>query len=334
MTENTWGNSNVLPRDTANGLGDADLHDSCYWDGRIVKDDEGKYHMYASRWTQAVDHHHGWTEYSKGIHALSDNPLGPYKDLGLIYPHWKEGKGHNLVGVRTHEGKYAVITSELTKGEIFLADNPYGPFELLGEIKVDYNGFNPGIVAYKGGKGNMSNVMIIPMPDGKRYMLVPRYTSVMISEDGIQGPYKVVAGPVFHNRPELHRHHNEDPTVWYSGGRYYIMYNHWPSKTCHIFSSEDGINDWKYRGIAFKKGSSKIFKYTDGTVNMWEFVERPTAFVENGHVTHFNFSVLDVHKGSDGANDNHGSKIVVVPFDGEAFDRDMQKIVDKENALQ
>ena len=107
----------------------------------------------------------------------------------------------------------------------------------------------------------------------------------MISEDGIQGPYKVVAGPVFDTRPELHRHHNEDPTVWYSGGRYYIMYNHWPSKTCHLFSSEDGIHDWTYRGIAFKKGESKIFKYTDGTVNMWEFVERPTAYVENGHVT-------------------------------------------------
>ena len=81
----------------------------------------------------------GWTQESKGIHAISDNPLGPYKDLGLIYPQWKEGKGSNVVGVRTHEGKYAVVTSEITKGEIFLADNPYGPFELLGEIKVDYN---------------------------------------------------------------------------------------------------------------------------------------------------------------------------------------------------
>lgn len=26
-------------------------------------------------------------------------------------------------------------------------------------------------------------------------------------------------------------------------------------------------------------------------------------------------------------NDNHGSKIVVVPLDGEAFDRDMQQVV-------
>ena len=53
-------------------------------------------------------------------------------------------------------------------------------YEVITEIKVDYNGFSPGIVAYRGGKGNMSNVMIIPMPDGKRYMLVPRFTSVIV----------------------------------------------------------------------------------------------------------------------------------------------------------
>ena len=75
-----------------------------------------------------------------------------------------------------------------------------------------------------------------------------------------------------------------------------------------------------------------MFQYTDGAVNDWTFVERPTAYVENGHVTHFIFSVIDLGKGQDRPNDNHGSKIVVVPFDGEAFDRDMQAIVAAEKA--
>ena len=60
-------------------------------------------------------------------------------------------------------------------------------------------------------------------------------------------------------------------------------------------------------------------------MNDWEFVERPTAYVENGHVTQFLFSVIDVHKGEDLTNDNHASKIVVVPFDDRAFDHDMQE---------
>ncbi|QBG46769.1 hypothetical protein EGM51_04935 [Verrucomicrobia bacterium S94] len=303
----------------------------CYWDGRIVKDDAGRYHMYASRWHHSFPHSTGWKENSKAIHAVSENIMGPYRDLGLVYPQWKDGKGHNVIGLRMHDGRYAVVTSEITQGEVFVSDSPDGPFELLGTIQWEANGFNPGLAAYQGGKGHMSNVKVLLRPDG-RYMIVPRSTCVMISESGILGPYKIMSDRVYKHYPQLPQSKNEDPTVWYSGGMYHMVYNHWPSKTSHHFSSIDGIHDWKYRGIAFKKDESKIFRYTDGTINDWQFVERPTACVDEqtGHVTHFIFSVIDVTKGQDRANDNHASKIVVVPFDGEAFDRDMQNIVKNE----
>ncbi len=332
VAEGVWGNQNVLPRDIKNGLEDAKLENWCYWDGRIVKGNDGKFHIYASRWGQNFPHGRGWKEDSKGIHAVSDHVMGPYIDQGLIYPQWQGGKGSNVIGLKMHDGRYAVITSEITKGEVFVADNPNGPFEFLGEIKWDANGFHPGLAAYQGGKGNMSNVQVILRPDG-RYMIVARSTAPMISDDGILGPYKIMGDRVYANYPELPQDKNEDPTVWYSGGMYHVVYNHWPSKTSHHFTSKDGIHDWIYRGIAFKKDESKIFRYTDGTINDWEFIERPTAYVDEktGHVTHFIFSVLDVHKGRDLENDNHGSKIVVVPFDGEAFDRDMQKLAEKEN---
>jgi hypothetical protein len=38
-------------------------------------------------------------------------------------------------------------------------------------------------------------------------------------------------------------------------------------------------------------------------------------------------------KSGDGANDNHGSKIVVVPFDGEAFDRDLKARIAAEHRV-
>ena len=80
--EGIWGEENVLPRDTANGLEDATLKNWCYWDGRIVKDDEGKFHLYASRWHHSFPHSRGWKEDSKGVHAVADNIMGPYRDLG------------------------------------------------------------------------------------------------------------------------------------------------------------------------------------------------------------------------------------------------------------
>ncbi|MFG0254716.1 MAG: hypothetical protein ACF787_06410 [Rhodopirellula sp. JB053] len=330
VSKGIWGDSNVLPRDIKNGLEDSELRNWCYWDGRIVKDDAGKFHIFASRWNQSFPHSVGWKEDSKGMHAVSNHVMGPYVDKGLLWPDWQGGKGHNVIGLRMHDGRYAVVTSEITHGEVFVSDSPDGPFTLLGRITWEANGFDPGLAAYRGGKGNMANVKVLLRPDG-RYMIIARSTAPMLSEDGILGPYKIMGDRIYKSYRELPQERNEDPTVWYSGGIYHIVYNHWPTKTSHHFTSADGIHDWTYRGIAFKKDETKIFRSTDGTINDWEFIERPTAYVDEktGHVTHFIFSVIDVHKGGDNGNDNHASKIVVVPFDGEAFDRDMNKLVEK-----
>jgi hypothetical protein len=63
---------------------------------------------------------------------------------------------------------------------------------------------------------------------------------------------------------------------------------------------------------------------TDGTLNHWNIMERPGVILENGHVAYFTFAVIDVPKWEEKGNDNHDSKILVVPFDGAALDRDLQ----------
>jgi hypothetical protein len=69
-----------------------------------------------------------------------------------------------------------------------------------------------------------------------------------------------------------------------------------------------------------------MIRYTDGTVNHWNNMERPGVFLVNGHVAYFTFAVLDVPKNQERGDDIHGSKVIVVPFDGVAFDRDMEKL--------
>lgn len=322
VTEGIWGDANVLPRDPLNGLEDPTLEKSCYWDGKIVKGDDGRYHMYASRWDQSYSHSRGVKQKSKAIHAVSDHAMGPYKDMGLLWPDWQEGKGHHVTGLRMADGRYAVVTSSITTGEVFVAESPDGPFELLGQIKVDCNGFDPAL-ARNEKSGHMDGVTIMLRPDG-RYMLVSGSAAVMISEDGILGPYKMMHGPVYKDVPKLPQQKMGSPTVWYSGEMYHMVLHYWRSDTAYHLTSEDGIHDWKNRGIAYRHGAD-VFRYTDGTVNRWATVQRPTVYLENGHVTHFNFSVIDSTTGGDGPHDNNGSKIVVVPFDGETFDRDMQE---------
>ncbi|MDZ8120007.1 DUF7594 domain-containing protein [Pontiella agarivorans] len=322
VSSGIWGSAaTALPRDINNGLEDSDMSDWCYWDGSIVKSDDGRYHMFASRWSQTNSHSSGWKINSKGMHAVSDNVNGPYVDQGMTWPNWQEGIGHNVIGLRMHDGRYAMVSSEITPGDVFVSDSPDGPFEHLGQIEWDANGFKPGLARYNKAPNHMSNVMIMLRPDG-RYQIVARSCAILISDDGILGPYKIVAGRAYGDIPGLPQENMEDPTVWYSGGLYHIVVNHWPTDTSYHLTSEDGIHDWVNRGIAYQHGKG-IFRYPDGTVNEWETVQRPTAYVEDGHLSHFNFSVIDVQKGADVGNDNHGSKIIVVPVDGEAFERDL-----------
>lgn len=342
VSEGIWGADTAIPRDVKNGLEDPDVSDWVYWDGQIVKDDEGKYHMFASRWDQNNTHAHGWRIESRGTHAVSDHLLGPYEDLGEMWPHWQDGLGHNVVGLRMHDGRWAAISSESTPGDIFVADSPYGPWEYLGEPEVDPNGYYSALGrydeldsgAFKNNKtGYLSNVMIILRPDN-RYMMLARHCAPMISDNGILGPYKIMADKAWRGIEGFPQFKNEDPTIWYSDGLYHIVVNHHGSgdMTYHL-TSEDGIHNWKNRGMAFDIHKKDFFRYSDGTANWWQTVQRPTVYIEDGIVRAFNFSVIDVGKGGDRPNDNHGSKIVVVPFDGEAFGRHMRELVRQERAM-
>jgi hypothetical protein len=123
--------------------------------------------MYASRWSRSMPHSQGWKEGSKGIHSVSVNAAGPYKDTGLLWPDLQDGKGHNVVGLRMHDGRYAAVTSEITDGEVFVSASPDGPFK-------------PGLARYPK-NGRMANVTILLRPDG-RYMIVARTTAIMIGD--------------------------------------------------------------------------------------------------------------------------------------------------------
>ena len=106
-------------------------------------------------------------------------------------------------------------------------------------------------------------------------------------------------------------------------GRYAVVVNGWSDRKAYHITSPDGIGNWTFRGLAYDP-TRDFLRYTDGTVNHWDKIERPGVLIENGHVTHFTFAVLDVPKEQEKGNDTHGSKIIVVPFDGAALDRDLQ----------
>lgn len=312
LAKDAWGASGVLPRDPKNGLEDTTMKKWCYWDGQIIKGPDGRYHMFASRWDQAKGHR-GWGG-SVAVHAVSDNPIGPYVDTGMCWPDDMGGRGHNVTALVMTDGTYAVVVSETRPGTVFTSKSLDGPWTKLGEIQVDATG-----------KWRASNYSMMLRPDGD-YEIVPRSGQILISKTGILGPYKVMDKSVYPQTAGLPTETLEDPVVWHSGGLYHIVVNGWRPRKAYHLTSPNGITDWTFRGLAYDPRVDFV-RYTDGTVNRWDKLERPGVLIENGHVTHLTLAVLDVPKDQEKPNDEHGSKVIVIPFDGEALDRDLQSVV-------
>jgi hypothetical protein len=111
--------------------------------------------------------------------------------------------------------------------------------------------------------------------------------------------------------------------VWFSGGLYHIVVNSWSARKAYHLTSTDGIHNWTLRGLAYDP-TADFVRYTDGTVNHWNKMERPGVYIENGHVAAVTLASIDIPKEDDHGNMPHGSKVLVIPFDGAALDHDSQ----------
>jgi hypothetical protein len=314
LTTNVWGAATVGARDRKNGLEDETMKQWDYWDGKILKAPDGKYHLFASRWDQARGHN-GWFG-SQAVHAMSESLIGPYVDKGLCWPTNGGGRGHNVTALMLPDGRYAVVISETRPGTVFVSKSPDGPWEELGRITV---ADNP--------RWRASNESVLLRADGN-FEMFGRAGVVMISTNGVLGPY-VAQGPAIYagiaGMPQHSRQNLEDPAIWFSGGLYHIVVNNWSDKKAYHLTSEDGIHGWTYRGVAYDP-TRDFVRYTDGTVNHWAKLERLGVYMENGHVAAVTLAVIDVEKDQEHGNDGHGSKIIVVPFDGAGMDRDLQLV--------
>jgi MYXO-CTERM domain-containing protein len=300
LTSSTWGAAGVLPRDTCNGLEDATNKQWQYWDGKILKGADGKFHMYAGEWPQ----NKGFADWPQSVivEAVSNGTV-----IGSYIPTTTTpftGKEQNVTGMVLNDGSYALLDSP---GNIYTSTSLADPWTSAGTIKIT-NGSTTSTASTE------KNQTVWPNADGS-FLIINRTFQDMVSANNILGPYVVKA------TIGLQSQGYEDPVVWCSGGQYHLVANDYNARKANHFTSTDGINNWKNMGLAYDP-TADFIRYTDGTINHWYKIERAGVYLENGHVAAFSFAVIDVDKNSDVANDTHGSKIVVVPFDGVAFDRD------------
>jgi hypothetical protein len=300
LTSKTWGSASVLPRDTCNGLEDSSNTQWQYWDGKILVGADGKYRLYAGEWPQ----NKGFADWPNStiVEAVSSSLMGPYVP-STTTPF--TGKEQNVTGIVLNSGSAALLDSP---GKIYESATLTDPWTSAGTLTVTANGSTISTATTE-------NQSIWQNADGS-FLIISRTFQDMVSPTNILGPYLIQT-----TIPNLQSQGYEDPVVWCSGGQYHLIANMYNARKAMHFTSVDGIHNWTNQGLAYDP-TSDFVRYTDGTVNHWYKIERPGVFMQGGHVTAFTFAVIDVDKTLDLANDTHGTKIIVVPFDGVSFDHD------------
>ena len=85
------------------------------WCGSVIKAEDKKYHMFASRWKKDQSMHPGWLLGSEIVRAVSDTPEGPYSYAETVLPargpqYWDGRATHNPRIIKHKDTYYLYYT--------------------------------------------------------------------------------------------------------------------------------------------------------------------------------------------------------------------------------
>lgn len=298
------------------------------WGSSVVKGEDGKYHMFVSRFPKSLPFHPGWMIASEIVHATSDTPEGPYKFSDIALPargaqYWDGRSTHNP-RILKYKNKYYLIYmgsthpfanptyEQLTLDSpwctigrsnkrigLAVADSPYGPWKRFDEpiLKTKPNTFysflvsNPSPIIQEDG-----SVMMIFK--GRTYIGDNKFSDMalgMAYAPSIEEPYKVLNDdqPIFQVNGQGEA---EDPFLWKDNKGYHAIFKDHVSK----FTGEQGggVMAHSKDGIRWTvdkdpKAYSRTVEWEDGKVEMQGQLERPFLLFENGKATYAFFATMN-----------------------------------------
>jgi hypothetical protein len=242
------------------------------WGASMVRDPEGTYHLFYSRWPRSKGFQ-AWVTHSEIAHAVAEKPTGPYHHVDVALPArgaetWDGLCTHNPT-VHSFNGKYYLYymgntgDGKNTEGlnmvhrnnqriGVAVADHPNGPWERFDQPLIDVSKdeetpdalltSNPSITR----RANGTYLMVYKCA-GKRKPLPfggPVVHMVATSDSPI-GPFTKRPDPVF--TAEKDSFPAEDPFIWSQEGSYWAIVKDMRGaftgapNSLAFFQSEDGI---------------------------------------------------------------------------------------------
>ncbi|WP_225443962.1 glycoside hydrolase family protein [Echinicola arenosa] len=281
------------------------------WGGSVVKGEDGKYHLFYSRWPKSTQFS-GWMVYSEIAHAVSDQPTGPweYKETvleGRGKGYWDAITAHNPK-IKCFEGKFYLyyISTNLGENEDYTEDD----LREISHSRMSHPGRKAARSNQRTGvavatslngpwirqnqpliepSGPITTLTVNPAvdqgKDDRYYMIVkgdkPNETrfirnQAMAISDHPDGPYEIQPDPV------IDYIDTEDMSLWFdeSRSRYYGIF-HTPEGFIGLVSSVDGV---KWKKASEYQVMPKEIKMEDGSILKPDRLERPFVYEENGKV--------------------------------------------------
>lgn len=247
------------------------------WCGAMVRGDDGKYHLYYSRWRKELGFE-AWVTHSEIAHAVGDGPTGPFRfaDLALAprgSRYWDGLCTHNPTVLRAGGKFYLYYMGNTGDGVnmrtlnwthrnnqrvgVAVSETPAGPWKRLDAPVLD-------VSRTAGAPDELltSNPTVAQRPDGGFLMIYKAVgklrkmpfggpvVHLTATSDAPTGPFKKQMRPIF-TTPGVD-FPAEDPFAWYdrASGRYLAIvkdnaghFTH-AGKSLALWESVDGL-DWK-----------------------------------------------------------------------------------------
>lgn len=301
--------------------------DHFVWCGAPIKGNDGKYHLFYSRWPVEKGFAPGWALWSEIAYAVAQEPLGPYRHVNVALPargknFWdgttthnpnvfqKDGKFYLFYMGNTGDGVSYPMHRNNQRIGVAVAEKPEGPWKRFDRPIVDVNPdktafdslcvTNPAAALRPDG-GVLVIYKAVEHVEGKPMGGKVRYGAAMA--DKPEGPYKKVPGRIFESdAPDAGKHWMlaEDPFIWHSklfGNRYYAVARDvvgnftGSSGGIALFQSDDGLN-WK--AAARPKVLDARYAWADGSMSISQ-LERP-ALLFDGETPIALFGAADGYK--------------------------------------
>jgi len=308
--------SRLLPANYENGFR---MDGYWVWCGSSIKGDDGKYHIFASRWSNSTGFSPYWLTNSEIVHAVSDSPQGPYKFSDVALPprgaqFWDGQMTHNPA-IRKHGDTYLLYYTGTTyKGARPSKENPVREEDAL---KLEaHQGERIGLATSKSPYGpwkRLDKPILDVVPNSWEQYLVSNAAPVVLKNGKVMLYYKGVEKLRVHaiglavadcptceykrvsDKPLNMGIGAEDPFIWQENGKFKaLMLDHEkrysPDKEIFYAVSDDGLK-WRVPRNAIAVSRNVLF--ADGTTRKMNSTERPHVLIENGKPTHVFFATGD-----------------------------------------